>query len=227
MKKTLILFLSMLLVLSLSSCGKKPNTQLTESNSTNTTGQQESTTNDNNEEGNLIDEPIIVADAKKYRGKLISISEDGKIIKLKQVEGTDFGLNEIEISIDEDTKINFDSSKKLFMVDGYYEVYYGSVQDDNKTTAIAINYLADNYGDVITNCEVILIDTDNNSILVKKMDNSEEVQFNYIDDGSTQIYMNLEDIKDGIQLNVYHSPVSTRSLPPQYFALEISPYKSV
>lgn len=237
MKKVLVLFLSMVLVLSLCSCGKKPGAQTTESSSVDSSSQQddssapvenqnESSSNDNNKEGNLINEPIVVADAKKYRGKLISVSEDGKIIKLGQVEGTDFGLVEIEISINEDAKTNFDLSKKPFIVDGYYEVYYGEIQEDNKTDAIAINYLADNYNDVITNCEVVSVDTTNGSILVKKLSNNEEVQFNYIDDGSTQIYMNIEDIKDGVQLNIYHSPVSTRSLPPQYFALEISPYKS-
>ena len=49
-----------------------------------------------------------------------------------------------------------------------------------------------------------------------------QYRFNY--GPETQFVIPLEQIAVGTQLNVYHSPAATRSLPPQSYALEVSAY---
>ena len=233
MKKTLALALSLLLAFSLYSCGKNPEQDSDESSSTQPQSSEEissepatdSESSEENMENPENEGPIVIADASKYRGTLVSVSDDGKTIKLEQVSGTDFGAADMEFTITDDTQTSFDLTQIPFEEGAYYEVYYGKDEDADKTDAIAINFLAEDPTFVLTNCVVTSIDTENSYFLAKKMDNDEEIRFNYMDDGNTQFYMDINDIKEGAELTVYHRPFSTNSLPPQFFALEVSAYK--
>ena len=66
-------------------------------------------------------------------------------------------------------------------------------------------------------------DVDSGYLLLDPIDeNGMQYQFNYGPD--TQFNIDKDTLQAGDLLNVLHSPISTRSLPPQSPAYEISPY---
>ena len=169
-------------------------------------------------------DPLVVADAALYRGTVTQI--DGDQITLEQEPGRDFGQASIQFLLDgETTKCNFDAS--LLEEGMYLEIYYGSGDTaDNQVprNAIAINYLG-HVEQCIWNGEVTsLSDKDGYPTLeIQSLQGDSSIIFRTGEE--TKFYLNQNDIQVGDLLNIYYSGILTDSLPPQGFALEVSPYE--
>lgn len=171
-----------------------------------------------------------VADAAMYRGEVVDVitSENGDTsIVLEQVEGRDYGHEQIVFNLDEYTRIN--GELEDIQVGDYLEVFYGGAMTSSvvpHTGAIAINKLMP--ADIVVfNGEVneIVFNDDDKTegyMLMTDLSTDMEIVFHFGE--GTQIYMNIDEIKPGDKLNILHSGAVAMSMPPQGSALEIAPY---
>ena len=169
-----------------------------------------------------------VADASLFRGTIedFAVSDDGKtVLLMNRAIGSGYS-QDLKVKLTDSTNFDFDSTK---MGNGtFLEVYYGDTvtNPDGSVDAIQINYLGTedmvNYNGTVKEISLDPDESGSGYLLLEPIDNGMEYQFNF--DSSTQFYMELGTIQQGDQLNILHSPVSTRSLPPQSFAWEVSKY---
>lgn len=225
MKSILIPILAALLLMT--ACGSPNPSSSSEVPSQSSSVSSETSSSNPEDTASPISQNIVVADAAMYRGVISEMkTTDGKTTMiLSQAQGRDFGAPLLQIVFDENTKFSGD---KAALKDGdYIEVYYGrpgAIDTTKPYGVLAVNTLPP-VEMCIYNGTVVSIDTENSSILMKAMDGDMEYVFNFND--TTQFYMNKDDIKAGDTLHIYHNPASTRSMPPQSFAYEISVFKDV
>lgn len=157
-------------------------------------------------------------DMRMYRGVVKDIVKDGDTVTLtlEQWQGTDFGKEKIEAVVDgtTNTVANVDEIK----AGDYIEVFYGG-ELDNTIAAIVLNVLP-NAEDSVYTGTVKEIETKDGagSILLSSQDRG-EILFRY--DGNTGVYLNADSVEQGDTINVFFSGVTTKSNPPQAFALEL------
>lgn len=169
------------------------------------------------------------ADAAQYRGvveKIENIDGETEII-LSQAEGTNFGSQTLITRITPETRHMFELS--TLKTGDYLEVWYGIPLEGEKEDiayfpAIVANLLPEasisNFNGEIT--EITKDSETSGSILLTSLDSDYDVLFQY--DENTKIYLNLDELEKGDKLNIYYSGVTTRSIPPQAFALEMRTY---
>jgi hypothetical protein len=161
-----------------------------------------------------------IADAALYRGEVASVAESsGQInVTLKQVEGTNFGAQEIEFWITNNTTILFNKSE---IKEGkYLEVYYGG-ESKEPQMALAVNLLpdADNciYNGVVT--DISQEGTVQSGTITLALDDDKTMIFAY--STSTQFYLTFSDLKVGDKLNIYTTGNVNDSDPQQTDAKEV------
>lgn len=157
------------------------------------------------------------ADSSMYRGTVVELYEDGDIISftLEQETGTNFGAPRIQVEAPASRAAGIETGD-------YIEIFYGaSIRNQEAVQAIAVRELTDaslsNY-----NGEVVSIDRDRKTILCRGLETDSETIFRYTD--NTQLYLDLDSLEPGDKINIYHSGMMTRSIPPQGNALEIRRY---
>ncbi len=169
------------------------------------------------------DDHLTVMDAPLYRGVVTAISEEKGVyeLRLEQVEGADFGYPSFMMHTSEATRSSFSFAE---LVPGnYLEVYYGERNDGLPPVIIAANKLPPAV-DCVFNGELTALEHQGSQgrLEMTALSNGEEIHFNF--DDSTQFYMDMESLKSGDKLNIYHRGTLTKSIPPQGFALEVRPY---
>ncbi|MDL2236944.1 hypothetical protein LJC56_03825 [Christensenellaceae bacterium OttesenSCG-928-K19] len=160
------------------------------------------------------------ADTAQYRGEIAAVAvENGEtVLTLKQVEGTDFGTSELRVAVTGDTQSSADIS--TLMQGDYVEVWYGGGQQEVED-ALVLNLLPVAQSSVFNGTLVELVQQDDSSgsILLAPVDGGEEMLFSY--DAGTSVYVNLQDLMSGDEINVFFSGASTMSVPPQAYAWEL------
>ena len=185
--------------------------------------QQESSSQSSSqqEESQPEEQRLVVADAGMYRGEVYGVTEDH--FYAVQVPGRNYGEDILSVSIGENTRFSFDQST---LKDGdYIEFYYGDLMESYpaQTEAIAVNRLPDAEMCVFNGEIVELTEEEGNlSLLLKRIGSEEEVLFRTGD--STNIYLNVDELKAGDKVSVLFSGAVALSLPGQATAQEIAPY---
>lgn len=176
---------------------------------------------------------IAVADAAIYRGVVedFAVNDKGQtVLMLRRAEGTSFSPR-MNFALTENTAYSFDGSS--IGNGAFLEIYYcaDAAQNDSETPteaeAVAINDLGleelVNYNGTLVEVSPDPNKEGTGQLLLDPIDpNGMQYAFNY--DSSTQFHLDFDALKPGDQLNVLHSAASTRSIPPQSAAFEISPY---
>lgn len=169
-----------------------------------------------------------VSDAAMYRGTVVSLEETeaGTVALLRQEKGTDFGAETMRFLIEERTRLSF--ARENLVAGSYLEVFYGApyqTKADAETAVPAISanlYLSAemvNFNGTLE--EIAPGRTEGSGVLVMtNLENGETVLFHYSADHS-KIYLNLNELKAGDRLNIFHRGIFTLSLPPQGSLLEV------
>lgn len=186
------------------------------------------------QEGSQDDGMLYVADASLYRGTVTNIQADGDtgvgtVLTLEQAQGTNFGAPSLQFRITQHTQANFQLSG-ISMGD-YLEVYYGGSLEDTSQPSdiIAVNGLLPaemvNFNGVLKSIQPSQDQEGVGQLVMEELETQQEVVFHYdTAQGYTQFYLDMDSLKEGDQLNIYHRGVYTRSLPPQGSAIEVRPY---
>ena len=181
------------------------------------------------EESQLL-EPVPAPEGSQvFRGTVedFAVSDDGStVLLMRRASGTNFPAD-LKVKLADDTQFGVDETQ---LGNGsFLEIYYSPDEsnEDGSVTALAINGEISE-DSVYYNGTVVEIVADQERegegyILMDPLTaDGMQYQFNY--GPETQFSIPVEEIAPGVQLNVYHSPVATRSLPPQSYALEIGAY---
>lgn len=169
-------------------------------------------------------ERVAVMDAYQFWGVVedFAVSDDGKtVLMMNRADGTDFEPS-LKVVFDDDTRMNFDSDR--IGNGAFFEIYYGGKNDDGTVTAIAANDLG-SVDDVLYNGTIVEIRNENGSgqmVLDPISEGGQRHAFNF--GPETSFFVELNTLKPGDRVNVYHSMISTRSIPPQSPALEVRLY---
>lgn len=231
MNKLKCIVLAFILTFSFAACSQKP----AESESVPEKPLQSESSQDSSAAENETDvenKKVEVADAAMYRGTIISIedTDDGKQITLEQAEGTNFGAPTLNFLMTENTTTSFEESE--LATGKYLEVFYGLAEDETLDSEKQYSIIGANlYPETdIVNFNGIIKEfkTDENKqnegiILLEDSKNDQEVLFHYSND--TNFYLDPIQLKQGDAINIFHTGIFTRSLPPQGSALEIRTYE--
>lgn len=167
---------------------------------------------------------VQVEDAAMYRGTITALSETENILffTINQEKGTDFGYPQLTFQTPKNTPLYVET--KELMIGNYIEVYYNKKDPKilQTETAIAVNKLK-SAKECLFNGEVISIAKGDKkasgAIVLRDCETDEEIIYHY--SSETQCYVDMEQVKKGDYLNIYHMGVYTASLPPQGNSLEI------
>lgn len=174
---------------------------------------------------------VFVADTALYRGIVedFSVNDAGEtVLTLCQAQGSNFASPKLMVTLTEDTR--YAQEEPEYGNGSYLEVFYGQKENpDGSVEALAVNELqpADM---ILYNGTVKEITPDpekegEGRILVSPLGEAEGTEYLFLYSEETSfIGLYLDEIQPGDQLHIIHSPVSTRSLPPQSAAVEIRPY---
>ncbi len=154
---------------------------------------------------------LYVADAALYRGEIIGM-EDGALI-VEQVEGRNFGAEQITFALTENTRYNEDSTS--FATSDYIEVYYSPQSYD----AIAINKLSP-AEDIIFNGSFVEYDEENSTLLLTDLNNEDSMMLFDITEG-TSAYLYFDELALGDKLSVMHSGEILEEETPRSEAVEV------
>ena len=159
------------------------------------------------------------------------MSDDGAtVLLMRRAVGTSFPADlKVKLIADGSADTQFGMDADLLGNGSFLEVYYtpGQENPDGSVTALVVNdALSEDL--VYYNGTVVEVAPDPEQegegylLLDPLEEGGMQYRFNY--GPETQFVIPLEQIAVGTQLNVYHSPAATRSLPPQSYALEVSAY---
>lgn len=188
------------------------------------TSSQEDVTDTGGAQEGFMTEKIEVTDVPCYRGTIedFAVSDDGHtVLLLNRPSGTNFEAN-LKVKLTENTRYSFEQNQ---MGNGsLIEVYYMQIKEGGIMEALAVNYLGVEedvyYNGKLT--ELVVNDQSGRLVMDPIDEGAQTYIFNF--DEKTQFYLDQDSLSPGTLLNIYHSPISTRSLPPQSPALEIRPY---
>ncbi|WP_207654187.1 hypothetical protein [Anaerotruncus massiliensis (ex Togo et al. 2019)] len=232
MKKLLTLLLALTTAVSLAACGapEAPAEPSEPAPSASEPAEESSKPEENEAEPAAMpgQERLSVADASRFLGTVedFAVDDAGQtVLLMRRATGSDLP-RELKVTLTEDTNYSFDSAQ---LGNGaFLEVYYGGEPDETGAVdAIAVNDLISE-DLVVYNGTLVEITTDPEkeegcSLLLDPL-TEDGMQYVFHVDESTQFYLDFASLKAGDKLHVIHSPASTRSLPPQSAAWEISPY---
>ena len=179
-------------------------------------------------------EPLAAPEGSQvFRGTVedFAVSDDGAtVLLMRRAVGTSFPADlKVKLIADGSADTQFGMDADLLGNGSFLEVYYtpGQENPDGSVTALVVNdALSEDL--VYYNGTVVEVAPDPEQegegylLLDPLEEGGMQYRFNY--GPETQFVIPLEQIAVGTQLNVYHSPAATRSLPPQSYALEISAY---
>ena len=179
-------------------------------------------------------EPLAAPEGSQvFRGTVedFAVSDDGAtVLLMRRAVGTSFPADlKVKLIADGSADTQFGMDAELLGNGSFLEVYYtpGQENPDGSVTALVVNdALSEDL--VYYNGTVVEVAPDPEQegegylLLDPLEEGGMQYRFNY--GPETQFVIPLEQIAVGTQLNVYHSPAATRSLPPQSYALEVSAY---
>ena len=179
-------------------------------------------------------EPLAAPEGSQvFRGTVedFAVSDDGAtVLLMRRAVGTSFPADlKVKLIADGSADTQFGMDADLLGNGSFLEVYYtpGQENPDGSVTALVVNdALSEDL--VYYNGTVVEVAPDPEQegegylLLGPLEEGGMQYRFNY--GPETQFVIPLEQIAVGTQLNVYHSPAATRSLPPQSYALEVSAY---
>ena len=179
-------------------------------------------------------EPLAAPEGSQvFRGTAedFAVSDDGAtVLLMRRAVGTSFPADlKVKLIADGSADTQFGMDADLLGNGSFLEVYYtpGQENPDGSVTALVVNdALSEDL--VYYNGTVVEVAPDPEQegegylLLDPLEEGGMQYRFNY--GPETQFVIPLEQIAVGTQLNVYHSPAATRSLPPQSYALEVSAY---
>ena len=179
-------------------------------------------------------EPLAAPEGSQvFRGTVedFAVSDDGAtVLLMRRAVGTSFPADlKVKLLADGSADTQFGMDADLLGNGSFLEVYYtpGQENPDGSVTALVVNdALSEDL--VYYNGTVVEVAPDPEQegegylLLDPLEEGGMQYRFNY--GPETQFVIPLEQIAVGTQLNVYHSPAATRSLPPQSYALEVSAY---
>jgi hypothetical protein len=171
---------------------------------------------------------VMVMGAAMYRGTITDIQEEDDTLRvmIEQAQGTNFGHPTLTVAIGEDIVFSGFYAPAQLQVGDYLEVFYGQAPE-GEATAISARLLPA--------AELVIF----NGVLEEITVEEGESRVGYMrlsamrDDGAhvfhfspafTQFYLDFDSLQPGDKLNIFHSGVSTRSIPPQSSALEVRYY---
>ena len=180
--------------------------------------------------------PLYVADASLYRGTVTEVSLEQGVgsFTLAQAAGTDYGQEERTFTVDQSARFSYPLER--LKAGAYVEVFYGGEQSPARV--IASNYLGEEelvvYNGVLLGVQQ---GEDGQSLVMAPLEdlllcgNSTleelyplaEIVFHCGEE--TQFYLSADQLVLGTRLNILHTGVTTRSLPPQGNALEVRPWR--
>lgn len=225
MKKTVLLTILASMCIGFAACAPKEEAKAPEEPTTNESVETQEQPQEGNDNKIVLEENLYVADAAMYRGTITNIeeTEDGKKITLEQAQGTDFGAEQVVVNVTNDTDTSFEDDK---LVEGaYLEVFYGG-DIAEEVDAIAMNIYFETQAVIFNGTLKEIVPTEGKEnegrIFMQPLEGEEEIIFNYGEE--TQFYLNVEELKEGDALNIFHKGILTRSIPPQGIALEVRTY---
>ena len=179
-------------------------------------------------------EPLAAPEGSQvFRGTVedFAVSDDGAtVLLMRRAVGTSFPADlKVKLIADGSADTQFGMDADLLGNGSFLEVYYtpGQENPDGSVTALVVNdALSEDL--VYYNGTVVEVAPDPEQegegylLLDPLEEGGMQYRFNY--GPETQFVIPLKQIAVGTQLNVYHSPAATRSLPPQSYALEVSAY---
>lgn len=246
MNKLKSIVLAIILTLSFAACSQKSDqTDVTPEQPLQTESSQDSSIAENEpkvessqdssvdeNEPKVESEKVEVADAAMYRGTIVSMedTDDGKQITLEQAEGTNFGAPKLNFLLTENTTSSFEESE--LATGKYLEVFYGLAEDETLDSeklysVIGANLYPEadivNFNGIIKEFKTDETKENEGTILMEDSKTNQEVLFHYSND--TNFYLDPTQLKQGDEINIFHSGIFTRSLPPQGSALEIRTYE--
>ena len=177
----------------------------------------------------LLPESVMVADSAMYRGTITDIGEDddGLIMTVEQVRGTNFGYPSLVIAVGNDIVMSGFQSPDELQVGDYLEVFYGLALSGEGAVAIAARLLP--------GADLVIFNGAIEEVVVQEAQlRVGYIRLSAIDGGSehvfhfspefTQFYLDFDVLQPGDKLNIFYNGVSTRSIPPQSSALEVRYY---
>lgn len=167
------------------------------------------------------------ADTALYRGTVthMETTDEGTLLTLQQVPGTNFGIGSLVAVLNSDTRTNYEIAR--LEQGSYVEVYYGAELSGtlpDRVRAIASNLLPPAEASVHNGTlqEITLNEDGTARLLVASLNGNGDTLFLVNDE--SQVYVNLESLAIGDKLNILTNGTSADSLPPQATALELRLY---
>ncbi len=180
--------------------------------------------------------PLIVMDASRYEGVVddFAVSDQGyTVLMMKPSHDSQEAL--FPIAITENTQFSFPSNELGNGAE--LQIYYQENAETGTAEAIAINRIttqttpmpAQIPADALTyrgSVTEVRIDQQNplsGAVTMNDLEGGNPYTFNFSEE-TTLLNLDMAAVKAGDLLEIKHSPVSTRSIPPQSAAYEISEY---
>lgn len=172
--------------------------------------------------------------ASVFRGVVedFAVDDKGRTAWIMQEEGAASGASAVTVLVDEETKFSVDTASigNGSQLEIAYIPEEGAEGTVTQIKALAVNSLEEAVPSVLYTGEVVAVEANpekegSGFFLLKPLEGSEETmewQFNYAAETLFQLEGGLEAVKPGVKLTVGYNGISTRSLPPQSFAMEVS-----
>lgn len=172
-------------------------------------------------------------------GQIINISEDFEQITLKTNDGSELILNTNNKGADKKTEVKHEVNKRMYQLEDleigmsilaeHSAAMTKSLPAQTETYKITIlpqNDVVAPEQTVTTKGEILQVDTENLSILVKD-ENNQEILFNLNENSTVKHEKNkraytIKDLEKGMTVSIDHSLAMTLSLPPQSSAFAIT-----
>lgn len=222
MKKIASVLLSLILALSATACTasnqSEPITPIDESQSSSSEVSSGAESNaDESEEEMVLDDSLLC-----YRGVVedIAVSDDGNtVLILNGPQGS--GVSPMKIKLTENTQ----GTDAQFGNGSFLEIQYEDQQEEDESYAATSIIVLESVDAVSYNGTLVEVirDGENGQLLMDPlMEDGVAYAFNF--GPETVFYVDLESLQPGDKLNIYHSSMATRSIPPQSPAIEVRPY---
>lgn len=181
------------------------------------------------------EQPILAAKNSTgyvYRGIIeeFAVGDGGNTVWiLNQVEGADYGHPTLKVMLTPSTKYLYDNKAEQVGNGSYIAVTYdkSKTNADGSVTALTVDKLLEPEM-IVYNGTVVSVrkDTDSSGQILMEDFGGQGMgyAFNYSEE--TRFVTPLAQIKAGDKLSVLHSPISTRSIPPQSPAEEVRVYEA-
>ena len=225
MKKLLACAAACIFLLALTACGSKTEQQPAETEvTTEAEVTQELTAEEAALEEQAVPEPVIIPDAAVYRGTLTKMeeTENGKVITLEQAAGSDYGAASRQFVITENTQQTYNPEE---LETGFYLEVFFNEGEQPEAIAVNIRFVAEavNFNGTLQEITWDELHEGWGRLVMTDMNTGETIEFNF-QQGETTFFVDLDSLKAGDKLNIYHRGMYTMSIPAQGSAVEVRTY---